>query len=62
MILVNICRADTENGLVDTAGEGESGMNCKRSIETYVLPCKKQLASGRVLCNIRSSKHFSVTT
>ena len=38
MILMNVCRADTENGLVDTAGEGEGGTNCKRSTETDVLP------------------------
>ena len=29
---------DMENGLMDTAGEGEGGKNWKSSTETYVLP------------------------
>ena len=33
--------ADIENGLVDTAGEGEDGMNWECSIETYTLPYVK---------------------
>ena len=41
--------ADIENGLVDTVGEGEGGTNSKSSIETYILPCVKQIASGNML-------------
>ena len=33
--------ADVENGLVDTVGEGEGGMNCKSSIDIYTLPYVK---------------------
>ena len=32
---------DIENRLVDTAGEGEGGMNWESSIEIYALPCVK---------------------
>ena len=33
--------ADIENVLVDTVGEGESGMNGESSINIYTLPCIK---------------------
>ena len=32
---------DVENGLVDTAREGEGGTNWESSIEIYPLPCAK---------------------
>ena len=32
---------DVENGLVETAGEGESEMNEESSIDIYVLSCVK---------------------
>ena len=32
---------DIENTLVDTAGEGEGGMNGESNIETYALPYVK---------------------
>ena len=33
--------ADIENGLADTAGEGEGGINWKSNIEPYTLSCAK---------------------
>ena len=33
--------ADVENGLVDTEGEGESGLNWESSIDIYTLWCIK---------------------
>ena len=33
--------ADIQNGTVDTVGKGESGMNWKSTMETYVLPYEK---------------------
>ena len=32
--------ADVENGLVDTVGEGEGGMNWESNIETIITLCK----------------------
>ena len=40
---------DIQNRLVDTVGEGEGGTNGENSIETYTLPCVKQIASGNLL-------------
>ena len=37
---------DVENGLVDTEGEGESGLSWESSIDKYTQPCIKQVASG----------------
>ena len=30
---------DIEKGLVDTVGEGKSGMNRESNIDIYTLPC-----------------------
>ena len=38
--------ADVENGLVDTAGEGEGGVTWERSTDTNRLPCVKQTAGA----------------
>ena len=54
--------ADIENGLVDTAGEGEWGTNLESSIEIYILPCVKQIASGKLLYKRGSSAWCSVMT
>ena len=37
MVLMNL----VENKLVDTAGEGEGGMNLESSIDIYTLLCTK---------------------
>ena len=54
--------ADIENRLMNTAREGERGTNWESSIETYTLPCEKQLASGKLLYNTGSSTQCCVTT
>ena len=36
---------DTKTRLLDSAGEGEDGMNWENGIETCILSCKKQIAS-----------------
>ena len=41
MITDEYLQADIDNGLVDTAGEGEGGTNWESSAETYVLPYVK---------------------
>ena len=46
---------DVENGLVDTAVEGEDGTNCEINIEKYTLPRIKYIASGKLLYNTGSS-------
>ena len=38
-----------ENRFLDTAGEGEGGMNWEGSIETYTLLYVKQTANGELL-------------
>ena len=53
---------DIENRLVDTVGEGESGTNWDSSIETYTLQYVKQIASGNLPYDSRSSNQGSVTT
>ena len=47
--------ADTENRFVNTAWEGEGGMNKEGSIETYTSPCVKWTASGNLLYDAGSS-------
>ena len=42
---------DTENRFLDTAGEGEGGMNWEGSIETYTLPYVKEPVNGKLLYN-----------
>ena len=41
--------ANTENGLVDTVGEGKSGMNGESSINIYTLSCIKQILGKKLL-------------
>ena len=36
---------DVYSGLLDSEGEGESGMIWENDIETCILSCKKQIAS-----------------
>ena len=43
--------ADIENRLVDTVGEGESGMNEESSTYIYTLPQVKQVAGKKLPCN-----------
>ena len=43
---------DVQNGLLDSVGEGESGMIWENGIETCILSCKKQSAS---LCLIQDT-------
>ena len=53
---------DIENRLVDTVGEGEGWTNWERSMETYILPYVKQIASGNLLYDAGSSAQYSMTT
>ena len=40
-----------ENGLEDTAGEGASGTNGESSTNIDTLPCIKQTAGKKLVCN-----------
>ena len=44
MVLMNLFAEQEqryrESGPVDTAGEGEGGMNGEHSTDIYILPCK----------------------
>ena len=40
---------------MDTVGEGENGMNCENSMETYTLPYVKQNASKNLLSKTGNS-------
>ena len=68
MVLMNVfsgqqwrCRhREQENRLVDTVGEGESGMNSDSIMETYTLPYVKSVASENLLCRTGSSTQCSV--
>ena len=42
---------DAEKGLVDTAGERESGTNGESSTNIDTLPCIKQTAGEKLVCN-----------
>ena len=42
---------DVETGVVDTVGEGESGINGESSINIYTLSCVKQIGIERLLHN-----------
>ena len=50
MVLMNLFsgQAHIENGLVDTAGEGEGGKNREGNIGIYTLPCVKQIVSEKL--------------
>ena len=51
--------ADAENEHVDTVGEEDGGMN---GITIYILPCVKQIASGKLLYSTGRSAQGSVMT
>ena len=53
---------DVENGLVDVAGEGESGMNGESGISIYTLPRVKWAAGEKFLYKRGSSAWHSVMT
>ena len=46
--------AAVDNGLVDTAGEGQGERNGASGTDVYTLPCIKQVASGKLLYNTGS--------
>ena len=43
--------ADIENRFVNTVAEGKDGTNEESTTEKYTLPCVKQIASGKSLCD-----------
>ena len=43
-----------ENGLVDTVGKGEGGINWESNIDIYILSCRKQIDSAKLLNNTGS--------
>ena len=49
-----------ENRLVDTEWEGKGGTNGKSSMETFILPYVKQIASGNLLYDSGSSNQCCV--
>ena len=53
---------DMENGLVDTVGEGESGMNEGSSINIYTLSEIRWIAGEKLLCSTESPVWGSVIT
>ena len=54
--------ADVDNGHVNTAGEGEGGMNRDIRFGINTLPHVKQIASGNLLYSTGSSARCSVVT
>ena len=48
--------AGIKNRLLDTVGEGEGGMIWENSIEAYVLPYVKQIASGSLTYDLQNPK------
>ena len=54
--------AEVENGLVDTVGKGESGMNGESSIGIHILSYVKQAASKKMLYNTQEPGLHSVMT
>ena len=52
---------DIENWLVDTAGEGESGMNGESCVNIYALFCVRWMAA-KLLCSTTSPVWHSVMT
>ena len=47
---------DIKNKLLDMVGEGESGMIWENSIETYTLPCVKEIANVSLLYDAGNTK------
>ena len=43
----------SQNGLLDSVGEGEGGMIWENDIETCILSCKKRIAS---LCSMQDAE------
>ena len=67
MVLINLltgkeCRHGLENELVDTVGEGKSGMNRESSLDIYILPCVKEIAGEKLLYNTGNQPWYSVIT
>ena len=54
--------ADIKSRSGDTMGEGVSGRNRENGMETFTLPCVKQMAGGNALCDSGSSTQSSVGT
>ena len=46
--------ANVESGIVDTAREGEGRTNWESSVDIYILPCVKQIASEKLPSNTGS--------
>ena len=53
---------DSENGLVDTVGEGKSETNGEISINIYTLSGIRWIAGEKLLCSTRSPVWPSVMT
>ena len=51
-----------EKGFVDTAGEGEAGVNCEGSTDICTPPRVKHTVSGKLLQRIGSLAPCSVMT
>lgn len=67
MVLMNLFsgkegRHRCRDGLVDTAGEGESGTDRRSSIDIYTLLCVKQTAADKLVYNAESPARRSVRT
>ena len=54
--------ADVENGLADTVGEGEGGMNGESRISIYTGLCVKWRSAEKLPCGTGSLAPFSVMT
>ena len=54
--------ADIEKGLMDMAGEEDSGTNRESSTDMYTPACVKQTASGKLLHSTGSPAGCSVMT
>ena len=52
---------DIKKRRVGTAGEGEVGVDWESSTGVYTLPCVKQTASGKLLCNTGNTTWHSET-
>ena len=53
---------DIQNRLMDVVAWGDRGTNGGSSMETYILPYVKQIASGNLPYDSGSSNWCSVTT
>ena len=57
-----MCRAGIETQTCGHWGEGEGGTNWESSSDILPLPCVKQMAGGKLLCNAGSSAQCPVMT